>query len=213
MLARLLAVLKKRLRQRTFPGADDGAGIDVVPREPAVLDLQNVLDVVRRGHDGVGVVFFEVMDFGDDAVRADVGGGERFGTIFHPKRRLKRPGKNKQHGVGLGDVRAEHHAGAFLPRGERQFRVQHLRAEINFHGRQFWLRMGGKQVVNGRRRRNVGGLLAARPERRSQQQHDESSRFHAASLRKAVALFNQTLPPAKVLVCRTTALARTPASH
>ena len=51
------------------------------------------------------------------------------------------------------------------------------------------------------------------PKRRGQQQHDEFSRFHAASLRKVAAFFNQTLPPAKVLVCRTTALARTPASH
>jgi hypothetical protein len=55
--------------------------------------------------------------------------------------------------------------------------------------------------------------LATRPECRRQQQHDESSRFHAVSLRKAAALFNQTLPPAKVLVCRTTALAPMPASH
>ena len=38
-----LAVLiaNKCLRQRTLVGADDGAGIDVVPREPAVPGFQN----------------------------------------------------------------------------------------------------------------------------------------------------------------------------
>ena len=54
-------------------------------REPAVLDLQHKLDVVRRGLDGIGVILFEMMNFLDDTVGADVGGGKRFGTIFHPE--------------------------------------------------------------------------------------------------------------------------------
>src|SRR5208283_6249624 len=69
-LARTKLSLEEGFRQRTLFGTDDGAGIDVVPREPAVLGFQNVLDVVRRGHDGVGIVLFEVMDFFDDTVRA-----------------------------------------------------------------------------------------------------------------------------------------------
>jgi len=190
--------LKKSFPQRAFFGADDGAGIDVVPRKPAVLGFQDVLDVVRRGHDGVGIVLFEVMDLGNDAVGADVGGGDGFGAVFHPKLGLKRPGKNKQHCIRFGDVRAEHHAGHSLLVIERQLGVQLFRAQIDFHCRQFRLCLFGQQIVKGRRRRHVGGFLATRPERRGQQQRDESSWFHAVSLRKAAALFNQTLQPANV---------------
>ena len=51
-LARLLAVWEKRFLQRAFFGADDGAGIDVVPGEPAVPGFQNEQDVVLGGNDG-----------------------------------------------------------------------------------------------------------------------------------------------------------------
>ena len=164
-----MAALKKRFRQRAFPGADDGAGADVVPREPAVLDLQNVLDVIHRSHDGVGIVLFQMMNFLNDAVRADVGGGERFRTIFHPERGLNQPGKNKQHRVGLQDVRAEHHASHFLLLGQCKLGIQLFDPEIDFYGRQFRLRLFGQQIVNGRRRRHVGGLLATRQKRCGQQ--------------------------------------------
>jgi len=157
-----LTALNKCFRQRTSPGADDRAGADVVPREPAVLDLQYKLDVVRRRNDRVGVLFFEVMNFFDDAVGADVGGGERFGAIFHPERRAKRLGKNKQHGVGLGNVHTEHHAGCSLLVVERHLGVQLFRAEINFHRPQFRLRLFGQEIVNGWRRRNFAGLFATR---------------------------------------------------
>src|ERR1039457_1441641 len=96
-LARTKLFLNERFPQRAFLGADDGAGVDVVAGEPAVFDLQNELDVIRGGGDGVGIVLFEVMDFRNDAVRADVGRGKRFRTVFHPELSLKRPGEDKQH--------------------------------------------------------------------------------------------------------------------
>src|SRR6267142_4267208 len=51
---------RKCFHQRTFLRADDHAGIYIVPREPAVAGLQNKLDVVGRGQNGVRVVLFEV---------------------------------------------------------------------------------------------------------------------------------------------------------
>jgi len=48
--------------------------------EPAVLRFQNKPDVVRRGNHAIRVVLFEVMDFLDDAVGADISGGNGFRT-------------------------------------------------------------------------------------------------------------------------------------
>ena len=65
----------KRFLQRTFVRANDCAGVDIVPREPAVIHFQYENDVVIDGDDSLVVVLFEMMDFLDDAIRADVGGG------------------------------------------------------------------------------------------------------------------------------------------
>ena len=67
---------KKRFREGTLFGADDRAGADVVPREPAIIHFQHEDDVVIGGNDSFVVVLFEMMNFLDDAIRTDVGGGE-----------------------------------------------------------------------------------------------------------------------------------------
>ena len=69
-------ILKKRLSQRTFVRADDRAGTDVVPREPAVIHFQHEDDVVIGGDDSLVVVLFQMMNFLDDAIRTDVRGGQ-----------------------------------------------------------------------------------------------------------------------------------------
>ncbi len=131
----LLTTLQKRFRERTFFGADECAHGDVVAREPAIARFQNKLDIVSRGQDGVGIVFFEVMDFGNRAARCDVSARNGFRAIFHPKRSTHRIRQNKEHRIGVLNIGAEHHARLFLPFGQGQFGVERLRAEINFHRR------------------------------------------------------------------------------
>src|SRR5665213_1014219 len=118
--------VQESLRERTFFRDNDGADADVMIGEPAVLRFQNKSDVVRRGEHAVGVVFFEVMDFLNDAIGADVGGGNGFRTVSHPEIGLHGGGQNKQHGIGDMNVGAEHHAGFLLFRRQRQFGVQHF---------------------------------------------------------------------------------------
>src|ERR1039457_1843685 len=80
---------QEHVGERTFFCLNHRAGRDVVAREPAFLGFQNELDVVARGHDGVGIVLFEVMNFLDDTISGDVG-GDGFGTVLHPETRALR---------------------------------------------------------------------------------------------------------------------------
>ena len=126
----------------------------------------------RGGHDGVGVVHFQMMDFLNHAVRVNVGGGNGFGAVLHPERDLKRLRKNENHGVGVLDVRAEHHAGLLLARGERLLGVQRFRAEIKLHRRQFGLRLCGQRHFAGRWRGGILRIFAASQQRDGKQQRE-----------------------------------------
>ena len=184
--------LQKCFRERAFFRADDRADADVVPREPAVAGFQNELDVVRRGDDWIRVVHFEVMNFLDHAIGTDVGGGNGFGTVFHPERRALRNRQNKKHRVRVLNVRAEHHAGHLLFFREREFGVQSFRAEINFHRRQFRLRLRGQRIFRGRRRGGGFSFFAAGQKCRQQEQREKFCQFHETSLPEAAGIFNQT---------------------
>ena len=157
-----LPVSEKRLLQRASLRSNQHAGADVVPREPAVIDFENVADVGRGGGNGVGVIFFQMMNFLDHPVRTDVGGGKRVRTVFHPEIRRLRVRKNKQHGAFVGDVGAEHHAGLLLTLGGGQFGIQHFRAQINLQRWQFGLRLRGQLAVQGRWRGDGFSLFATR---------------------------------------------------
>ena len=63
-----------------------------------------------------------------------------------------------------------HHAGHFFPLSQRQLGVQCFRAEINFHRRQFRLRLFGQNVVNRLRRGGGFGFFAAGQQDNAEQQ-------------------------------------------
>ncbi len=168
-----------------------------MPREPTVAGLQHKPDIVRRGDHAVGVVLFQMMDFLDHAVGADVGGGDGFGAVHHPEIGALRGGQDKDHRVRILDVRAEHHAGLLLDGSQRQFGIQSFRAKVNLHRRQFRLRLLGQLVVQRGRRGAGFSFFTTGEQRGRQQQRDQFSRLHADKLPDAAAVFNQYGPVLK----------------
>ena len=186
--------MREGVSQGAAFGADERARADVVAREPAVVHFEDVEDVLVGGFDGDIVIFFEMDNFLNDAIGANIRGGEGDGTIGHPKGGALGHVKIKEHGGFIGDVGAVHQPGFLLFHRDRHLGIERLRAKINLHRGQRRLRLGGdlwnRRIGRCIYRRIGCGLLATGQNDGEQNKDEQVNPLHADNLAEAGEFFN-----------------------